>query len=212
MKESFVLPKNIFYKGQDNHKITIDISDPNHIKFDLRNGIKKNISGVYVIFDKLRGVNYETPNPNDLSKEERRCIYVGEGKILNRLNVHGKTLIGKYAGEVVYYEIPDILDRKLFERLLIKHYIPVFNKENQYEFALKKEYMDNRDFMAKELIGIINEMRDEVGMEPMGEEVLASLFNNEDLSYNEIKGMFSDMIRGLNKEVKYTYQEILNRN
>ncbi len=184
----------------------MNISNPDHKKFAHRNEIGKNLSGVYVIFDKLSGHDYETPNSNNLSKEERRCIYVGEGNILNRLNVHNKTLIGKYAGEVIYYEISDILDRKLFERLLIKHYTPVFNKENQYEFALKKEYMDNRDLLAKELIERINHMREEVDMEPIGEEVLASLFNDEDLHYDEIKGMFSDMIRGLNKEAKYTYE------
>jgi hypothetical protein len=213
MNQQFILPQNLFYNGKKDHRIDLVVSNAQYKKWDFKNQINKESIGVYVIFDRLSGEDYETPNnPELLSREERNCIYVGEGKILNRLKVHSKTLIGKYAGEIIYYEIPDIFDRKLMERLLIKHYLPIFNKENQYEFAVKKEYMKHRDNMVSELIEEINDMRIEVDLEPVGEEMLSELFHSQDLSYNEIKGMLLDLSSGLNEEAKYEYENLLNRN
>ncbi|MGO4185881.1 GIY-YIG nuclease family protein [Paenibacillus sp. TAF43_2] len=80
-------------------------------------------NGVYVIF---------SPDRRTFDKTGTRCIYVGEGNIKNRLSDHRRK---KRFGDqeinfiVIYYEIDDQIDRKAVERMLIKYYEPMFNKE-----------------------------------------------------------------------------------
>ncbi|MCY8921970.1 hypothetical protein [Bacillus atrophaeus] len=69
----------------------------------------------------------------------------------HRLNRHNYTLKGKYAGEVVYYEVNGTANRKLFKRLSIKHIVPIFNKEEQYAHKIKQEYMNNIKALQEKL-------------------------------------------------------------
>ena len=82
-------------------------------------------SGVYIIF---------SPNIVDFAPATNGegCIYVGEGQINQRLYQHWyNERFGSRDKDyiVVYYKIPDQVDRKAVERILIKHYNPPIIKK-----------------------------------------------------------------------------------
>ncbi|MEI4830677.1 hypothetical protein WAX78_14580 [Bacillus sp. FJAT-53711] len=155
------LPKELIYKGYSNQSITLNIPKPQHVKWSLvEKTIPSEMLGIYVVFDKVAEDedDWFTPNPlNNLHERNRRCLYVGEGQIRNRLT-NKKNKYRPYAGEVIYYEVPNIEDRKLFERLLIKHFRPIFNKDG---FALPhqalKKYWRDRDKLEKSVVSNIAE-------------------------------------------------------
>lgn len=93
--------------------------------------------GVYVIFE---------ANVKDHGQVGNGCVYVGQGKLKDRLSSH---VYNKRFGDektdgfiVVFYQIEDDLDRKLVERILIKHHDPTFNKEGKSKTDRVRESSD----------------------------------------------------------------------
>ncbi|QDQ03755.1 GIY-YIG nuclease family protein [Bacillus sp. BD59S] len=79
--------------------------------------------GVYVIFK---------ADITDFSQVGNGCLYVGQGNLKERLSSHKNSQrFGKKEDGfiVVFYQIENDIDRKLVERILIKHHKPAYNKE-----------------------------------------------------------------------------------
>ncbi|MGH1216676.1 hypothetical protein ACQVWG_26605 [Bacillus cereus] len=203
--------KNLFLKDKNDHTVILNISEPSHVYWKSRKDIGYNVTGVYVIFDEKGGEQYDLPNDKKLKSATRNCLYIGEGQILRRLNIHNNhTTFGNLAGEVMYYNVPDIADRKLLERMLIKHYVPIFNKEGQYPYILKKAYKEDITNYKLELINLINDMQIENNLPPSGEAMIDDLFNNEYFTLSEIDTMLYGIIQNLNKDNNQYYQDKRN--
>jgi hypothetical protein len=183
------LSKSLFLNGSKDHTVYVNISDPKLEKWQLRDNINKKIKGVYIIFDKMAGTDWETPNPADLKGLERRCIYVGQGKIHKRLSKHSlyNGNIKIFAGEVVYYDIPSKIDRKMLEQLFIKHYLPILNKEDQYEFPLILSYTDSRRSREEYIINTIDVIKDGYNVLLTGKQIMDHFFTKGDMSLNQIE-------------------------
>lgn len=196
MQINIGISHDIFYKSSSLQNIDLNIPKPTHIKWNYREKIDEELVGVYVVFDMYddeedEDVEWCTPNPCDLSGKSRKCLYVGEGKIKTRLNVN-KDYYGYYAGEVIYYEIPVIEDRLLFEKILIKHYQPIFNKQNySYPSSVVSNYGASLDKIRNHLINEINGKAE-----------------NEELSL-DAKAFFYHLYDNLNWSLEYI-QNIIN--
>ncbi|PHD96620.1 hypothetical protein [Bacillus toyonensis] len=199
------IPDKMFYKGSISRKIDLNIPEPTHIKWNRREEIDNKLEGVYVVFDMYDGDNWCTPNPPDLSGESRKCLYVGEGQIKERLNAN-KDRYGCYAGEVIYYEIPTIEDRLLFEKILIKHYQPICNKENYYyDPDITGNYFNPFIKLRKEIIAEISGKAETEELSLDAESFFSHLYDELNWSLDYINNIINLDLMGDSTQAVETY-------
>lgn len=126
---------NMQIKGLCN-PIDFEVGQPEDIEFLMREKYPS-YKGVYVIYD-YYGV----------------AMYVGETTrrpIRERLYEHYKCQIFKeFAYYVKTYEINDINEIKLFERILIKRYNPFYNSDDQiHRDSKKQQYIDSNKYLQE---------------------------------------------------------------
>lgn len=151
------LTGDLFYGGGVDYPYTINVN-PKYTRWDDRKSIPTNTNGVYVVFDFYSG-DYHTPNSKERFSKNKSCVYVGEGNIRTRLNTHDNTArLGKFAFDVVYYEVSDQIERKLLERVLIRHYKPLLNKEKDLYNAPQEKQKIMQD-MSKRRKRLLNHIK-----------------------------------------------------
>ncbi|MGX5475900.1 hypothetical protein [Bacillus toyonensis] len=190
MKLEIDLPTELIYEGYSNQSIILNIPKPQHVKWSLvKQTIPSKMLGIYVIFDKVAEDedDWFTPNPlKNLHDRNRRCLYVGEGEIRTRLT-QKKMGYRPYAGEVIYYEVPNIEDRKLFERLLIKHFRPIFNKDGfDLTHKIKDKYWKDRDELEKSVVNNIAETLKSIEKPTEGKVLLDYIYTKYNWPLNYI--------------------------
>lgn len=114
--------------------IVFDIGEPEDFEFSSKDKYPS-YTGVYVIYD-----YYGVP------------LYVGETTrryIKDRLNEHCKCQFFKeFAYYVKTYKVNNINDIKLFERILIKKYNPIYNSDDQIHKESKTiQYIESNKYL-----------------------------------------------------------------
>ncbi|MCX9102998.1 hypothetical protein OKT77_26045 [Bacillus anthracis] len=167
--------------------------------------------GVYVVFDMFDGKDWCTPNDPDLLGKSRKCLYVGEGQIKTRLTVN-KNRYGLHAGEIIYYEIPTIEDRLLFEKILIKHYQPISNKENYfYHPDVTRKYTDSLKKFKNHIINEISGIAEYKEIDLDAESFCYYLYDDLDWSLGYIDTINTLELKGdITTEVKTYLTEMYN--
>ncbi len=192
------LPEELIYDGVSNQNIILNIPKPKHVKWkSVKEVIPEELLGVYIVFDKVAADedDWFTPNPlNELHSLNRRCLYVGEGIIRNRLT-NKNAAYRSYAGEIIYYEIQNIADRKLFERLLIKHFRPIFNKDGfTLSIQLKNQYFEKRKELEKSVVNNITETLKDMDKPAKGRVLFDHIYTHYNWPLNYIDEVINQAI------------------
>lgn len=197
-KVTIKLIKDMFFEGKNDYDLAMNIGNMKKISINEVDGIDRLMMGIYIIFDSFGDDNSDWETPNSMiSNGIRNCLYVGEGKIKARLKYRLKQITGEHGKYIIYFEVADRLDRKLIERALIKHFKPMDNKEELWEFSDKKKYWDYK----KKLINDIDlnfESCKYSDIEMMkydsATEYISVLMEEEGYTLNEISDLLSSKI------------------
>lgn len=185
-----ILNKYIFNNKSFIGKEKLTSNSPIKFRFlDKKNHPTTN--GVYLIF---------SPDATDFYNNSGTCIYVGEGHVKRRLYSHWyHNRFGSKGSDfvVIFYEVKNQIDRKLLERIFIKHYGPIYNKENfntDRQKLVKNQGEINRFFRK-----IVEELKD----------IFGELTYKDGKKYNEVFD-FSEVVIELLQN-QHSLEEIHNR-
>jgi len=187
----------MFFNGKFNYDLVMKIGIMNKIPISKINDIHATMEGIYIIFDSFGNVNSDWETPNLMIPNERKCLYVGEGKIKARLKYRLKRITGEHGKYIIYFEVLDKLDRKLIERALIKHFKPMDNKEEVWAFSDKKKYWDYKKNLISNIELNFDACRHsdkELGQYASATEYISFLMEEEGYSLNEISDRLSSKI------------------
>ncbi|HDR8522605.1 hypothetical protein [Bacillus toyonensis] len=176
---------NFVFENQSlKENITIEANEPQTCFFlERKSHPPKDKKGVYLIF---------FPGITDYSNGEKGCIYVGEGNIRKRLYRHDYE--GRFAKDVnykvIYYIIDEQKDRKAVERILIKYYDPIFNKEG----VSKDDQVGKHTAKVKEIQQLASRLK----------EIFEDVLYGGGKSYDELFNFTTVVVRLLEDGYKLT--------
>ncbi|MFK4431393.1 hypothetical protein COM08_15475 [Bacillus wiedmannii] len=177
---------NFVFENQSlKENITIEVNEPQTCFFlERKSHPPEDKKGVYLIF---------SPGIIDYSNREKGCIYVGEGKIRKRLYRHNyeERFAKDVNYKIIYYLIDEQKDRKAVERILIKYYDPIFNKEG----VSKDNQVGNHMVEVKEIQQLASRLK----------EIFEDVLYIGGKSYDELFNFTTVVVRLLEDGCKLAY-------